>query len=133
MLTTEVAVHTGNRLVTDLTDDVQRFCLGKGDGLVNLLAPHATAGIGIMELGSGSEADLEELIGRLFPRHDRYRHRHGAPGHGADHLVPVVVSPSLTLPVEHGHVLLGRWQRVVMVDPNGGNPERRLRLSFLAG
>jgi thiamine phosphate synthase YjbQ (UPF0047 family) len=86
-----------------------------------------------METGSGSEGDLDELLGRLLPRDDRYLHRHGSVGHGGDHLLPVVVSPSLTLPVEGGRLVLGTWQSVVVIDPNRENDVRRLRLSFLPG
>jgi secondary thiamine-phosphate synthase enzyme len=86
-----------------------------------------------MELGSGSEADLDELLERLLPRDDRYRHRHGSRGHGADHLLPVLVSPSLVLPVVGGRVQLGTWQSVVLVDLNDDNPRRRVRLSFVRG
>ncbi|MEA2828362.1 MAG: hypothetical protein QOG43_2801 [Actinomycetota bacterium] len=107
------------------------FCRPLGDGLVHVFVPHATAGVALMELGSGSEPDLAELLGRLLPRDDRYRHRHGSPGHGADHLLPVLVSPSLSIPVEDGRPLLGTWQSVVLVDLNRDNPERRVRLSFL--
>jgi secondary thiamine-phosphate synthase enzyme len=110
---------------------VADFCRPLGDGLVHVFVPHATAGVALMELGSGSEPDLAELLGRLLPRDDRYRHRHGSPGHGADHLLPVLVSPSLSIPVEDGRPLLGTWQSVVLVDLNRDNPERRVRLSFL--
>jgi secondary thiamine-phosphate synthase enzyme len=95
--------------------------------------PHATAGVALMEMGSGSEADLEELLGRLLPRDDRYRHRHGAKGHGADHLLPVLVSPSIVVPVQDGRMRLGTWQSIVLVDLNADNPRRTVRLSFLAG
>ena len=98
-----------------------------------LLAPLATAGLALMETGSGSEADLDEVIDRLLPRDDRYRHRHGSPGHGADHLMPVLVSPSLVLPVVGGRPALGAWQSVVLVDPNSDNRSRTVRLSFLPG
>ncbi len=86
-----------------------------------------------METGSGSEADLEEALDRLLPAEDRYRHRHGSTGHGRDHLLPVFVSPSLSIPVEDGRLLLGTWQSVVVVDPNRDNNTRRVRLSFLPG
>ncbi len=124
-------VATGRRQVVDVTDLVARFCAGRGDGLCHAFAPHATAGLALMELGSGSEGDLEDLLGRLLPRDDRYRHRHGSPGHGGDHLLPVLVSPSLVLPVLGGEPALGTWQSVVLVDPNGDNPRRQLRLSFV--
>jgi secondary thiamine-phosphate synthase enzyme len=133
MHTDEITIDTGNRTVVDLTDDIAAFCDGRGDGLVNALAPHATAGLALIETGSGSEADLDEVVGRLLPRDDRWRHRHGSPGHGADHVLPAFVSPSVTLPVVDGRVLLGTWQRLVMVDHNADNPQRRLRLSILNG
>ena len=133
MESTELTLDTSGRHVADLTDDVTRFASGKRDGLLHLFAPHATAGLALMELGSGSEPDLDELLERLLPRDDRYRHRHGSPGHGADHLLPVLVSPSLVLPVVGGRLELGTWQSVVLVDLNRDNPHRRVRLSFLAG
>lgn len=124
-------VRTDDRGVTDLTDRVARFCRGRGDGLCHVFAPHATAGLALMELGAGSEPDLAELLDRLLPRDDRYRHRHGSPGHGADHLLPVLVAPSLSLPVAGGRLLLGTWQSVVLVDTNADNPERSVRCSWV--
>jgi secondary thiamine-phosphate synthase enzyme len=126
-----VHIETSGRTVIDLTDQVVRFCAPHGDGLVNVFAPHATAGIALMEVGSGSEADLADALEHLLPRDDRYRHRHGAKGHGADHLLPALVSPSVTIPVVDGVVQTGTWQSVVLVDTNGDNPHRQIRLSFL--
>ncbi|MBV8386399.1 MAG: YjbQ family protein [Acidimicrobiia bacterium] len=131
METTEFVLDTSGRQLVDLTDRIAEFCSGLGDGLLNVFAPHATAGVALMELGSGSEADLGELLDRLLPRDDRYRHRHGSPGHGADHLLPVLVSPSLVLPVVDGRAELGTWQSIVLVDLNCDNPRRHVRLSFL--
>ncbi|HEX6130897.1 MAG TPA: YjbQ family protein [Actinomycetota bacterium] len=127
-----VRVRTDGRLVTDLTDRVVRFARAAGgDGLVHVFAPHATAGVALIETGSGSEADLAEAIERLMPRADVYAHRHGSVGHGGDHLLPAFVSPSLSIPVLDGAVQLGTWQSVVLVDPNRDNPERTVRLSFV--
>ena len=131
MRTEVLEVATGDRRVVDLTEAVAKFCHGQGDGLCVVFAPHATAGLALMEVGSGSEADLSALLDRLAPRDDRYAHRHGSRGHGADHLLPVIVSPSLTLPVVDGRPALGTWQSVVLVDPNADNPRRQVRLSFL--
>ena len=129
-----IRVSTRGRRVSDLTDRVRAFALGAGgDGLIHLFAPHATAGLALMETGSGSEADLEELLARILPRDDRYAHRHGSEGHGGDHLFPVLVPPSLTIPVLGGEVELGTWQSVVLIDPNRDNDERTVRLSFLPG
>ncbi|HEX9991838.1 MAG TPA: YjbQ family protein [Acidimicrobiales bacterium] len=130
---TELHVDTTGREVVDLTGDAEEFCRGRGDGLLSVFAPHATAGVAIMETGSGSDEDLPDLLDRLLPRDDRYRHRHGSPGHGGDHLLPVLVAPSLTVPVQGGRPLLGTWQRVVLVDRNRDNPRRRVLLGFLAG
>jgi secondary thiamine-phosphate synthase enzyme len=129
----DVDVTTGSRLVTDVTAEVAQFARGGGDGLLNVFVPHATAGVALMETGSGSEGDLADAVARMLPRDAAYVHRHGSRGHGADHLLPVFVAPSLTIPVHGGRLALGTWQRVVIVDPNGDNPERTLRLSLLEG
>lgn len=134
MNTIEFEVDSKGLRVVDLTDRVRAFAADAGgDGLVNVFLPHATAGLALMETGSGSERDLEEVLEGLLPREDRYAHRHGSLGHGGDHLLPVFVTPSLVLPVEDGRLLLGTWQSVVMIDPNRDNDVRRVRLSFVAG
>ena len=129
----EIDVENRDELVTDLTDELARFCPDGADGLVNVFAPHATAGVAVMETGSGSEADLGAVLDRLAPPDAPYRHRHGSPGHGRDHVVPCFVSPSVTVPVLGGRPALGSWQRLVLVDTNGDNPRRRVRFTFLAG
>ena len=135
MDTVELSIDTGGRRFHDLTDEARRFCrdAGGGDGLLSVFAPHATAGVALFELGAGSEADVAEAVDRLFPRDDRWQHRHGSAGHGADHVLPAFVSPSLVVPVVDGSPALGTWQSIVLVDPNPDNPRRTVRLSFLAG
>jgi secondary thiamine-phosphate synthase enzyme len=128
----EIDVDTSRRRIVDLTPELELFCAGLGDGLVNAFVPHATAGLALMETGSGSESDLLDALEQLLPRDDRYRHAHGAQGHGADHLLPALVSPSVTLPVIEGRVAFGTWQSLVLVDLNPDNPDRRVRLSFLS-
>jgi secondary thiamine-phosphate synthase enzyme len=129
-----VTVRTGRRpTVVDVTGEVAGFCRDRGDGLVSVFVPHATAGVAIIETGAGSDDDLLTLLDQLVPRDDRWRHRHGAPGHGADHVLPALVAPSITVPVLAGRLALGTWQSVVLVDTNVDNPDRQLRLSFLAG
>ena len=128
----EFTIETRGRRVVDVTERVRAFATSVGsDGLVHVFVPHATAGVALMETGSGSEEDLAELLERLLPRDDRYRHRHGSVGHGGDHLLPILVSPSIVLPAEGGRLALGTWQRVVVVDPNSENDTRRVRLAFL--
>jgi secondary thiamine-phosphate synthase enzyme len=134
MESTELTVGTGIRpAVVDITAAVTGFCRGRGDGLVSVFVPHATAGIAIIEAGAGSEDDLLAAVGELLPHDDRWRHRHGSAGHGADHVLPAIVAPSITVPVLGGRPALGTWQSIVLVDTNADNPERRVRLSFLAG
>jgi secondary thiamine-phosphate synthase enzyme len=133
MESTELTIRTGTRpTVVDITAEVAGFCRGRSDGLVSVFVPHATAGVAIMETGAGSEDDLLAAVGEILPRDDRWRHRHGSAGHGADHLLPAIIAPSITVPVLGGRPALGTWQSVVVVDTNRDNSERRVLLSFLA-
>lgn len=129
-----ITVHTGNgRGLFDITRECAAFVEGEGDGLLSVFVPHATAGVVIMELGAGSDTDLMALLDTLLPRDDRWRHRHGSRGHGADHVLPLLVPPSITVPVVGGELQLGTWQSIALLDPNADNPTRRVELSFLAG
>ncbi|MFF0292161.1 secondary thiamine-phosphate synthase enzyme YjbQ [Kitasatospora sp. NPDC004615] len=133
--TTTLEITTGRREVAlDITDrchDFLRDVAGGRDGLLNVFVPHATAGIAVIETGSGSDDDLLTTLRELLPADDRWRHRHGTPGHGRDHVLPGLVAPHATLPVVGGRLALGIWQSVVLIDTNGDNPDRTLRLSFL--
>ncbi|HEX5587755.1 MAG TPA: secondary thiamine-phosphate synthase enzyme YjbQ [Acidimicrobiia bacterium] len=133
MDTTVLDVDTAHDPIVDLTSEVRAFCAGQGDGLCNVFAPHATAGVAIIETGARSDDDLVDALERLLPRDDRYRHAHGSPGHGADHVLPAIVAPSVTVPVQAGEPLLGIWQSIVLVDLNRDNPRRHVRLSFVTG
>jgi secondary thiamine-phosphate synthase enzyme len=134
MKTTELSIETGrNRGLFDLTDACARFVAGEGDGLLNVFVPHATCGLVIMEVGAGSDQDYAEALDRVLPRDDRWRHRHGSPGHGADHVVPAFAPPSIGVPVVAGQLTLGTWQSIALVDTNVDNARRTVRLSFLAG
>ena len=134
MRTHRLTLDTTGRRILDITEPVLTFVREGGeDGLLTVFVPHATAGLAVMETGAGSEEDLEEAIERLLPRDRPYRHGHGSPGHGADHLLPAFVSPSLVLPVEGGQVVLGTWQRVVLVDTNRENNRRQIVLSIVPG
>jgi len=135
MMTTEVTVRTGRqRGLFDITGECGRFAAeasGGADGLLNVFVPHATAGIVVVELGAGSEGDVVDALDRLLPRDERWRHRHGSPGHGADHVLPLLASPSLTVPVVGGSLALGTWQSIALLDPNPDNAVRSVRLSFV--
>jgi len=138
MLTEEITVHTGSRpCVVDLTARAEQFLSRlperQGDGLLHVFVPHATAGLAVLETGAGSDDDLLAALDDLLPPDDRWRHRHGTPGHGRDHVMPALVPPYATLPTLAGRLALGTWQSLCLVDLNGDNPSRTVRFSFLAG
>ncbi|WTW92699.1 YjbQ family protein [Streptomycetaceae bacterium NBC_01309] len=135
-------IRTGtSETVYDLTADIAAFLRDAAagrDGLLNVFTPHATAGLAVIETGSGSDDDAGPggppklaALPDLLPADDRWRHRHGSPGHGRDHVLPAFVPPHATLPVLGGRLELGTWQSVVLVDTNRDNPNRQVRLSFL--
>jgi secondary thiamine-phosphate synthase enzyme len=127
-------VHTGGQeVVRDLTRECQDFVSSYGDGLLHVFVPHATAGLAIIETGAGSDDDLLTALSDLLPADDRWRHRHGSPGHGRSHVLPALVPPYASVPVDGGHLALGTWQSICLVDLNVDNAEREVRLSFLAG
>jgi secondary thiamine-phosphate synthase enzyme len=130
-----LAVRTGrSETVHDLTSACEAFlreAADGADGLLNVFVPHATAGVAVLETGAGSDDDLLAALHDLLPADQRWRHRHGSPGHGRDHVLPAFIAPHATLPVIGGRMELGTWQSVVMVDTNGDNPDRQVRLTFL--
>jgi len=127
-----IEVRTGDReTVHDLTGECERFVDGESDGLLHVWVPHATAGLAVLETGAGSDTDLLTALRELLPADDRWRHRHGSPGHGRDHVLPAVCPPYATLPFVGGRLALGTWQSVCLVDLNRDNPVRQVRLSFL--
>ena len=129
-----ITVRTGARpVVRDITGEAAQFVSGLGDGLLHVFVPHATAGVAIIETGAGSDDDLLRALDDVLPTDDRWRHRHGSPGHGRDHVMPAFVAPYATLPVLGGRIALGTWQSICLVDPNGDNATRQVRLSFLRG
>jgi secondary thiamine-phosphate synthase enzyme len=136
MKTSIVRVRTGSReSVRDITGECAEFTAGAsagGDGLLHVFVPHATAGLALMELGSGSDADLLATLGRLLPADDRWQHAHGSPGHGRSHVLPALAAPFLVVPVLGGRMALGTWQSIALIDLNVDNPDRQIRLSFLA-
>jgi len=129
-----ITIRTGSRpVVRDITAEAARFVESETDGLLNVFVPHATAGLAIIETGAGSDDDLLAAIDELLPAEDRWRHRHGSTGHGRDHVLPAWIPPYATLPVIGGRIALGTWQSICLVDPNGDNPTRQVRLSFIDG
>ena len=134
MRTHTLQVRTGGEdVVLDLTYECADFVRELGDGLLHVFVPHATAGIAIIETGAGSDDDLLHALADLLPADDQWRHRHGTPGHGRSHVMPALVPPYASVPVDGGRLALGTWQSICLVDLNVDNPVREVRLSFLAG
>ena len=135
METDTLDLPTGSReAVVDITDRCAAFAREcGGDGLLHVFVPHATAGVAIIETGSGSDSDLLAALGDLLPADDRWRHAHGSRGHGRSHVMPALVPPYATVPVLHGRLALGTWQSICLVDLNVDNPDRQVRLSFVPG
>ncbi|GAA1177368.1 secondary thiamine-phosphate synthase enzyme YjbQ [Ornithinimicrobium humiphilum] len=134
MLTTTFTVRTGGEeVVVDLTRRCEEFVAGQGDGLLHVFVPHATAGLAIIETGAGSDDDLLAALDDLLPADGRWRHAHGSRGHGRSHVMPALIPPYATLPVDGGRLALGTWQSICLVDLNVDNAERTVRLDLLAG
>jgi secondary thiamine-phosphate synthase enzyme len=135
MRSEEIRITTGSsEVVHDVTGECERFLAEEsGDGLLHLWVPHATAGLAVLETGAGSDEDLLRALRDLLPADDRWRHRHGSPGHGRDHVLPAFLPPYASVPVLRGRLALGTWQSICLVDTNGDNPQRQVRLSFLPG
>jgi secondary thiamine-phosphate synthase enzyme len=132
--TTVEQVRTGGEeVVRDLTPQAAAFVRGRGDGLLHVFVPHATAGLAVLELGSGSDTDLLAALRDLLPADDRWRHAHGSRGHGRSHVAPALVPPYATIPVLDGRLALGTWQSLALVDLNVDNAVRDVRFSFLPG
>ena len=135
MKTRELTIETGPEpSLIDLTGACAGFLaeVAAREGLLTVFIPHATAGVVVIELGAGSDADLLAALERLLPHDDRWRHRHGSPGHGADHVLPLLASPSLSVPVVAGRMTLGTWQSIALLDTNADNQRRTVQLAFLA-
>ncbi|MGH3938098.1 MAG: secondary thiamine-phosphate synthase enzyme YjbQ [Pseudonocardiaceae bacterium] len=134
MHTEELRIETGTQeRVHDLTAGCRTFLnrVAAKDGLLHVWVPHATAGLAVIETGAGSDHDLLAALRELLPADSRWRHRHGSPGHGRDHVLPALLPPYATVPVLTGRLALGTWQSICLVDTNVDNPVRTVRLSFL--
>lgn len=120
--------------VVDITDRCARWAerIG-GDGLLHVFVPHATAGLAIIETGSGSDDDLLSALVELLPPDLEWRHQHGSPAHGRSHVMPALVPPYCTVPVVGGRLMLGTWQSICLVDLNVDNSVRTVRVSLLRG
>ena len=109
--------------VVDITDVVERQLQGiqPESGICTLFVAHTTCCITTADLDPGTDQDLLEALRRLLPKMS-YRHPHDPP-HTPDHILSSIIGPSLIVPSENRQLVLGTWQRVILVELDG--PRRR--------
>src|ERR1700689_4511079 len=117
------------REVLDITDAVETLLEknhAKGTGICNLFILHTTAAVTTADLDPGTDLDMLDAFEAMIPKL-RYRHPHN-PAHVPDHILSSLIGPSVGLPFEHGQILLGTWQRIVLIELDGPR-ERQLVVS----
>jgi secondary thiamine-phosphate synthase enzyme len=116
--------------IVDLTDKVN-FFLEKSkikNGIVSLFVTHTTCCLTTADLDPGTDQDMLEAIEKIFPK-GNYRHPHN-PSHVGDHIMSSIIGPSLAMPIENGKLVLGTWQRVILIELSGPR-EREIVLEFI--
>lgn len=121
-----LTIKTGKkREVRDITDEIESQL--SGSGLCHLLVLHTTAALTTADLDPGTDLDMLDAFEAMIPKL-RYRHPHN-PAHVPDHILSALIGTSLSLPFERGKLILGTWQRVVLIELDGPRP-RELALSI---
>jgi len=120
---------TKERQIIDITEQVQRLVprLKMENGVCHLFVLHTTAALTTADLDPGTADDFLDAFEALIPRL-QYRHRHN-PGHVKDHIMATILGPSLCVPIEKGELMLGAWQKIILVEL-GGPRERNVVVSF---
>jgi secondary thiamine-phosphate synthase enzyme len=120
---------TKEREIIDITEEIQKRVPRHkvADGVCNLFVLHTTAALTTADLDPGTEDDFLDAFEALIPKL-QYRHPHN-PAHVKDHIMATILGPSLTVPVEKGELMLGAWQKIVLVEL-GGPRERNIVVSF---
>ena len=112
-----LSIHTHKkREIIDITDDVQQQ-LGTKSGVCHLTVLHTTAALTTADLDPGTDLDMLDAFEALIPKL-RYRHPHD-PSHVPDHILSALIGTSVTQPVDKGQLVLGTWQRIVLVELDG--------------
>jgi secondary thiamine-phosphate synthase enzyme len=117
--------------VVDITETVDELLrnTGRESGLVHLFLTHTTAALTTADLDPGTDLDMLDAFEAMVPKL-RYRHSHD-PSHVPDHIMSSLIGASLTLPFNSNGLILGVWQRVVLVELDGPR-DRRVILSIVA-
>ena len=122
MIKLNASTHKKKEII-DITDLVNKEISKQNvkEGLVNLFLTHTTAALTTADLDPGTDQDYLDAFEVIIPKL-KYRHPHD-PAHTPDHILSSLIGTSLTLPVEKGQLVLGTWQRVVLIEFNG--PKKR--------
>jgi len=124
----KLAVKTRKkREIIDITDEVQQQ-LGTKSGVCCLTVLHTTAALTTADLDPGTDLDLLDAFEAMIPKL-RYRHPHD-PSHVPDHILSALIGTSVTQPVDKGQLVLGTWQRIILVELDGPRT-REVVLTFI--
>ena len=118
MKTTTIRTRKKDEVV-DITETVEESLreMNAGDGVCMVFAAHTTCALTTADLDPGTDLDLLDALRRLLPKLS-YRHPHD-PAHTPDHILSSLIGPSVTVPYANGRLLLGTWQRVILVELDG--------------
>ena len=116
--------------VIDITERVQQAVQQEDfkDGICVVFVAHTTCALSTADLDPGTDKDMMDAFRGMIPKLD-YRHPHD-PSHVGDHISSSLIGPSTTVPVEKGRLILGTWQRIVMIEFNGPR-EREVIVSLI--
>jgi secondary thiamine-phosphate synthase enzyme len=114
--------------ITETIEDLLRKQRIDGSGICSLSALHTTAALITADLDPGTDLDILDAFEAMIPKL-RYRHPHN-PAHVPDHILSALIGTSVSLPYENGKMLLGTWQRVVLIELDGPR-ERDVVISVL--
>ena len=112
------------REVVDITDAVQDLLEQEGNstGACSIFVLHTTAALTTADLDPGTDLDILDAFEAMVPKL-RYRHPHN-PAHVGDHILSALIGTSVSVPVENGRLLLGTWQRIILLEFDGPREAR---------
>jgi secondary thiamine-phosphate synthase enzyme len=130
MKTTTIRTRKKDEVV-DITETVEASLreMNAGDGVCMVFAAHTTCAITTADLDPGTDLDLLDALRRLLPKMS-YRHPHD-PSHTPDHILSSLIGPSVTVPYANGRLLLGTWQRIILVEVDGPR-QRTVHIASMA-
>lgn len=130
MKTTTIRTRKKDEVV-DITETVEESLreMNAGDGVCMVFAAHTTCAITTADLDPGTDLDLLDALRHLLPRLS-YRHPHD-PSHTPDHILSSLIGPSVTVPYANGRLLLGTWQRIILVELDGPR-QRTVHIASMA-